>query len=214
MSELTLYELPPSPNNMKARIALGFKGLQFERSILELDQFPGDRSGIVAVSGQPRTPVLKHGSAVIFDSGAILRYLEANFRDTPPLFSTDFDEFGEIERWEAFGRSRLSEPVSIMFQKAFAPEKSADAIRRANELMRELVGCLEDRLAQTGFLVGGRLTAADVTGAPLVNLAMLSADAGSGPIGQFFAENLQLGEGYDRTREWVRTVLAHDPIAK
>lgn len=214
MSELTLYELPPSPNNMKARIGLGFKGLQFERSILELDRFPGDRSGIVAVSGQPRTPVLKHGGAVIFDSGAILRYLEANFRDTPPLFSTDFDEFGEIEHWEAFGRSRLSEPVSIMFRQAFAPEKSADAIRRANEMMRELVGRLEDRLSQTGFLVGGRLTAADVTGAPLVNLAMLSVDAGAGPISQFVAENLQLGEGCDRTREWVRTVLAHDPIAK
>lgn len=214
MNGLTLYELPPSPNNMKVRIGLGFKRLQFERSVLELDRFPGDRSGIVAVSGQPRTPVLKHGDAVIFDSGAILRYLEANFRDTPPLFSTDYDEFGEIERWEAFGRSRLSEPVNIMFQEAFAPEKSADNIRRANELMRELVGRVEDRLSQTGFLVGGRLTAADVTAAPLVNLAMLSADAGSGPIGQFFAETLRLGEGCDRTREWVRTVLAHDSLAK
>jgi glutathione S-transferase len=214
MSELTLYELPPSPNNVKVRIGLGFKGLQFERSILELDAFPGDRSGIVAVSGQPRTPVLKHASAVIFDSGAILRYLEANFRDTPPLFSTDFDEFGEIERWEAFGRSRLSEPVSIMFQEAFAPQKSADNIRRANELMGELVGQIEDRLSRTGFLVGERLTAADVTAAPMVNLAMLSADADLGPIGQFFAESLRLGKGCDRTREWVRAVLAHDPIAK
>jgi hypothetical protein len=32
MSELTLYELPPSPNNMKVRIGLGFKGLQFASS--------------------------------------------------------------------------------------------------------------------------------------------------------------------------------------
>jgi len=44
MSELTLYELPPSPNNMKVRVGLGFKGLQFERSVLKLDAFPGDRT--------------------------------------------------------------------------------------------------------------------------------------------------------------------------
>lgn len=80
--------------------------------------------------------------------------------------------------------------------------------------MSERVGHVEDRISQTGFAVGGRLTAADVTTAPLVNLGMLSADAASGPIGQFFAENPQLGDGCDRTREWVRTVLAHDPIAK
>jgi glutathione S-transferase len=213
MSDLTLYELPPSPNNLKVRVGLGFKGLPFERSVLELDQFPGDRSGVVAVSGQPRTPVLKHGSTVIFDSGAILRYLEANFRDTPPLFSEDYEEFGEIEHWEAFGRHGLSGPVSVMFGEAFATEKSDDNIRRAKERMRDLTGEIEHRLAEADFLVGGRLTAADVTAAPLVVLAMLSADTAPGPIGRFFAEQLRLGEGRDRTRKWVRDVLAHDPVA-
>jgi glutathione S-transferase len=213
MSDLTLYELPPSPNNQKVRIGLGFKGLPFERSILEFDRFPGDRSGIVAVSGQPRTPVLKHGGTVIFDSGAILRYLEANFRDAPSLFSEDYEEFGEIEQWEAFGRHGLSGPVSVMFTEAFAPEKNDDGIGRANQRMRDLTGEIERRLAETGFLVGGRLTAADVSTAPLVVLAMLSADTAPGPIGRFFAEHLQLGEDRDRTRQWVGSVLAHDPFA-
>ena len=208
---LKLFELPASPNNVKARIALGFKGLSFERSILQFNELPGDRSAIVEVSGQPRTPVLQHGETAIFDSGAIMRYLEANFPDTPRLFSTDYAEMGEIERWEWFGRGECSAPVGLIFGQAMAPDKDATVIRHAQETMRELTNRIEDQLAATGFLVGGRATAADVTAVPLVALTMLSASETAGPVVQFFAENFTLGDGRDRTRAWVEKVQAHDP---
>ncbi len=38
------------------------------------------------ISGQHLTPVIEHGEVVLFDSAAILRYLDAAFRETPPLF--------------------------------------------------------------------------------------------------------------------------------
>ena len=58
MSNLILHELTGSPNNVKVRIALGYKGLEYDRRPLELNDFPGDRSAVVKVSRQPRLPVL------------------------------------------------------------------------------------------------------------------------------------------------------------
>ena len=72
------------------------------------------------VSGQPLTPVLKHGEQVIFDSASILRYLEANFRDSPQLFSHDYAEMKKIEEWEWFARTDCSRPVGEVFRAAQA----------------------------------------------------------------------------------------------
>ena len=101
-TKVTLYEITGSSNSVKVRIALGYKGLEYDRQVVD----PGDRSSVVSVSRQPRLPVLQHGETVIFDSGAILRYLEANFPETAPIFSEDRATLGEIEEWELLGRSQ------------------------------------------------------------------------------------------------------------
>ena len=71
-TNLILHELTGSPNSVKARIALGYKGLKYDRKPVELSDFPGNRDSVVKLSRQPRLPVLQHGQTVIFDSGAIL----------------------------------------------------------------------------------------------------------------------------------------------
>ena len=210
MSQLQLHELPLSPNNIKVRIALGYKKLPYERHPLQLDQYPGDRSEIVKISGQPLTPVLLHGDRVIFDSGSILRYLEGNFRDTPPLFSHDLKTMRAIEEWEWTARTKLGECVGAIFREALAEEKNLDACRKASALMHEFTGPIEARLAESSFLVGDQLTAADCSAAPGIRYAMLPDAAATDPVSRFFCENLQLGDGRDRTRAWVQKVLAYD----
>ena len=79
---LKLWELVPSPNNIKVRLALGYKQVPFES--LEIDPF--DRSDVLEVSGQELTPVAQDRGVTIVDSEAILHYLDANYRDTPRLF--------------------------------------------------------------------------------------------------------------------------------
>ena len=72
-AKITLHELTGSPNNVRVRIGLGYKGLEYQRKPLELTgDFPGDRSEVVKLSGQPRLPVLQHGDTIIYDSRAIL----------------------------------------------------------------------------------------------------------------------------------------------
>ncbi|MGE0708963.1 MAG: glutathione S-transferase family protein [Planctomycetota bacterium] len=213
MSDLVLHELTGSPNSVKARIALGYKGLAYERVPLEMKAFPGDRAALVSLSRQPRTPVLVHGKTVVFDSGGILRYLEANFPGTPPLFTGDYQEFGEIERWELFARTQLGEPIGLVFGQAFAPAADEKVLVRARDLLSQATGALEDRLAGHEFLVTDHLSAADVVCAAPLYLTDLSAKSTEGqPISAFFAAHLPLGEDRPLTRAWLRRVLAHDPI--
>ena len=91
-------------NNMKVRVALGFKEIPYEFRAID----PRDRGEIVRLSGQHLTPVMVHGDTVLFDSAAILRYLEANFRDRPPLFGTSHREQWAIEDEELFARAILA----------------------------------------------------------------------------------------------------------
>ena len=208
---IRLHEIPPSPNNIKVRIALGYKQLEYERVPLTLEQYPGDRTEIIRVSRQPLTPVLVHGDHVMFDSASILRYLEANFPEAPPLFSGDWETMRAIEEWERMGRYKFSDPVSIIFDQAGRPEKDAGACRRASDLMHDLSGAIESELAQRPYLLTDHPTAGDVTVAPYVFLAMLPPEAAqNSPIAGFFQENLFLGDGRDRTREWVMRMMAYD----
>ena len=210
---LTLHELTGSPNNVKVRIALGYKGLKYDRKPLELDEFPGDRSSIVKLSRQPRLPLLQDDQTVIFGSDAILRYLEANYPDTPSIFSDDYQTFGEIEQWELFVRTQISEPIGMIFGQAFAPESDAQVIAKANELLNDRTGALEDKLNTGEFLVGEHLTAADIACvAPLYLADLTKENAGAHPIAGFFHAHLKLGEGREKTRSWVRRVMAYDPV--
>ena len=63
--ELTILGFETS-NNIKVRVALGFKEIPYEFRTID----PADRSEIVRLSGQHLTPVLVHGDRVLFDSAA------------------------------------------------------------------------------------------------------------------------------------------------
>ncbi len=93
---LKFWELPPSPNNTKVRMALRFKGIDFETVPVN----PRDRSDVVAASGQELTPVIEDRGIVLNDSEAILVYLDANYRDTPRMIPADRAGRKQADAWK------------------------------------------------------------------------------------------------------------------
>jgi len=79
---LKLWELTPSPNNTKVRMALRLKAIEFE----SIPVNPRKREGVIEASGQEATPAMEDRGIVLNDSEAILQYLDANYPDTPRLF--------------------------------------------------------------------------------------------------------------------------------
>lgn len=209
MSDLVLYDLALSPNSMKVRIGLAYKGLSYEKVPVALDD--QERARIVEVSGQPLTPVLTHGDVVVFDSAAILRYLDANFRDTPRLLPADRLRASETDRLERWARAQLVEPIGIVFTQLFSEAPDMTECVRASRLLNELTGEIERRLESSDWLVGDSMTLADVTAAPVVFPGMFPESmADMHPAVRFFHDNLKLGEGRERTREWCGRVVAYD----
>jgi len=190
--QITIYGFETS-NNMKVRIALKHKGIPFTFETID----PADRSEIVRLTGQPLTPVLVHGSSVLFDSAAILRYLDANFPDTPRLFAGSRERIWEIEEWEGFARHELAAGMKMMLPLRLAGEEDTEVAAHAQELFEEATAKLEKRLAEGEWLMGDEITAADITAAPVV---FRTEKAG-------FAT---LPAGRDRTRAWMDRVMAFD----
>ncbi|MHC4832000.1 MAG: glutathione S-transferase family protein [Planctomycetota bacterium] len=210
MADFILYELPPSPNNVKVRIALGYKGIPYERRMVEF----GDdtRDIVIKASGQPLTPAIEHGSVRLFGSAAILRYIDANFPDQGPrLFAATREGMYAIEEWEKFGRREAIQPLGMVINQMFSGQIDDEATKKANEMMAELSGKVEEQLNKTEFLAGDSMTAADITTAPVMFYAMIpEAVAATLPPAAFMRERLRLPEGRDKTRAWVNKVMAYD----
>ena len=207
MAPLVLYNLQPSPNSKKVRLALGFKGIAHET--VQAD--PMDRTAVVKVSGQPLTPVITHGDTVIFDSSAILRYLEANVKREPRLFSADYETMQAIERWEAFARTELAPPVGALFGQFFAQGVDKGVVAAANASFNDAARRLEKGLSSDGWLVGSTPTAADITCASWFGLSLLSPEQASvHPICGFFSENLHLDTEFQKIRGWYRSIDKYD----
>jgi glutathione S-transferase len=80
-------------------------------------------------------------------------------------------------------------------------------------MLNERTGPLEDKLSTGEFLIGDHLTAGDVACAAGLYLADLTDEQGaSHPISTFFHTNMHLGEGREKTRAWMRRVIAYDAI--
>lgn len=180
-------------NNFKVRAALGFKGIDYRFVTID----PQDRSGIIEISGQPFTPIMTHGDVTLFDSAAILRYIEANFPDTPKLFSDDYGTMRSIEGWEFFGRVDLHQPLAIMVRQRIAGTSDEAETARAAELFDDCTAKLEEVLRGQEWLAHTRMTAADITCAAVVHRVKVM-------------EAFAVPENRPATYAWTDKVMAYD----
>lgn len=190
----------------EAPLALKLKGLDYET--VAFDGFE-DREAVIEVSGQPLTPVLLDGERSIYDSFAILRYLDANFPG-PRLYSADRAEQQKIQEWERFGY-QLGGPLGMVAGQAFSGEIDDQATAEAQALWDSVPQPLEDALAGSPYLMGDAPTAADLSLAPFLRYTVSNPeDFPEGSPVRFVAERLRLGAHFPNTLAWIERVMALD----
>src|SRR6266704_5867910 len=85
---MKLYSGPLSLFARKVEIALGEKGLAFEREMVPFTQAAGyapKHPAVLAANPKAQVPVLVDGDLTLFDSTLIFEYLEDAYA-TPPLY--------------------------------------------------------------------------------------------------------------------------------
>jgi len=202
-SPVTLYALPASPNTMKVRAALAYKQIPHQR----IDIDPTRRDEIIRLSGQPLTPILKHGDAIVYDSYGILRYLDANWRGTGALYSADRPTMKVIESWELFARTDPGPAISAMFGQIREAQPDLAKIRGANETLNRSAAKVEETLTKGEWLVGAQPTAADFTvGMALYYGAVAAVGPEATPVAGLFAKHLKI-ENAPKTLGWIKRVM-------
>lgn len=218
--QFELHRIIGTPNNRKVEIGLRLKGLKPKI----VDHPAGnERDAIMQLSGQPLTPVLVHKECVIVDSGAILRYLDANFPETYPLFSDNAKRRRAIECWEAYSRWQIDPLVFRLFDiieelqqqdsRSFVDLVNAlsaehvEIVNEVNELFAARLEILETKLDNHSWLEEDRVTAADLAVAPMVSMWTIPKDApgvAQSQVAQFFSQHCVLPDKFARVRHWVR----------
>jgi glutathione S-transferase len=191
-SELVIHGFETS-NNLKVRVALGYKGLPYQFRSID----PADRDEVLRLSGQSLTPVMVHGDVVLFDSAAIMRYLDANFPDTPKLYGADRNVTWSIESWEGFARGELAAGMMAIVHMRLSGGDDATVVERGAAAVGAATRKLEARLRDHDWLVGDAMTAADI--APACVIARVQR-------GQLFA----LPDDIPHTLAWTERVMAYD----
>ena len=174
---MILYGSTISPFVRKVAAYAAEKGIELELKPVGIgDPDPAFRSA----SPFAKMPALVDGDYSLADSSAIIHYLEAKYPD-PPLIPADpqmrgrviwFDEWADTMLFGCGGKMFFNRIVAPRFLGRVGDLAVADAAER--DELPPLLDYLEGVIPDSGFLVGNRLTLADISVAsPFANFGHL-----------------------------------------
>lgn len=199
---MQLLATPFSTNVERVRLALGVKGLSAELVLVD----PADRGPVVRASGQPLVPVLLDGQAVIVDSQAILRHLDAAHPE-PSLFPRQPARRGEVDVFlDWFDRVWKVAPNAIEAEEG-RPEPDPGRLAALAAELRGSLPRFEALLDGRDFLLG-ELGAADLVAFPFLRYGLLREPGDDERFHAILAEHLALGHGFPRLAAWIRRLDA------
>ena len=215
---MLLYSGPLSLYARKVEIALGEKGLRFERVFVPFTQTTGyapKHPEVLRIHPLAKVPVLVDGDLELFDSTLIFEYLEDAYPE-PPLYPATPAGRARCRMVEVFADEVMIVPLSRLMHRTEPPGSDAD--RRAQQdvdavaaeaRLAELYGVLEAWLGEGTYFAGAQFEDAHF------EVAISVAD-----IAVFMAVEfaLRLGgpglEGHGRLAAWFARVSARPAFAK
>jgi glutathione S-transferase len=197
---MRLYRFEFSTNVERVTLALAHKGLEVESIWVD----PGDRSPVVVVSGQRLVPVLEHDGLVVFDSTAILRYLEDAFPD-PPLFPRDEAKRAEMDVFIEWFNRVYKRPPNELEAELLKPQPDVERVAGLVVAMVAHLAVHEALLAGRDYLLGDEFSAADCAAFPFLKYAHKIDDGDDELFHRILHERQPIDE-YPRLRAWIERV--------
>jgi glutathione S-transferase len=168
---VTLYYMSGSPYGWRAWLALAHKRIEHKLTTLSYDAGDLNKPEFAALTPRRRVPVLVDDHFVLFESAAIVEYIEERWPGEPRLFSADPRQRAierrmvrEADGYFAFGLERLVSAVLFTPVERRSPERIA---RICADLGSELARW---EAAIAGDYLAGTLSAVDFTLYPQIAL--------------------------------------------
>jgi glutathione S-transferase len=170
---LVLYYGSGSPYAWRAQFALEQKALPYELKILSFAAGDTRKPEFIALNPRHQVPVLVDGDFVLYESNAIVEYLDEAYPATgAPLFPGDLRTRALIRRMVLEVDNYFSERAEPVFEQAFfvkPEERNADKIAAGRKAIAEEFAMFTK--AMRGEFLAGPLSAADFALYPLVAFA-------------------------------------------
>jgi glutathione S-transferase len=176
MAELEIMGWPFSNYVRSIRMLCEEKGITYK-----LTPSRPQSPEIKAIHPAGQIPVMRHGNVTLFESKAIATYIDRTFPGQM-FIPDDTLEAAQVEQWVSYGNIKVDRWImrefvvpSVFFDKTRGPDTA-----RIAAALPEIDRCcmaLDAAVAQTGHLVGARLTYADMNVIPMLS-TLLNFPAG------------------------------------
>jgi glutathione S-transferase len=198
-----------SPFSWRVLLALEIKGLPYTNHLLQFSRQEHKSPQMLSLNFRGRVPVLKDGDYVVFESLAVLFYLDRKYRN-PPLFGRSPEEAGVIMRviceYQAYAEEHVMKIVNAFFARApgqtVLPEDLASSMHAVASEARSI----EARLAKSDWVVGESISAADIVIFP--SLQILLRVLARPDARELSSRFLPLEVNYPALSRWVERVEA------
>jgi glutathione S-transferase len=180
---VTLYYLSGSPFAWRVWLALAHKGIDFELKRMSYDAGDFAKPDFQALTPRRKVPVLVHDGFVLYESAAIVEYIEDRWPDKPRLFSADVQQRARERRLVREADQYFAEAMErLVVAVLFTPPEKRDPVRIAagSDDLRKELAVWEGMI--TGDHLAGALSAADFTLYPQIALVDRMAKRNPGLI--------------------------------
>ncbi|KAI0659289.1 glutathione S-transferase C-terminal-like protein [Cubamyces menziesii] len=155
------------PNPIKVAIVLEELGLEYDVVPISTQKGEQKNPEYLKLNPNGRTPTLvdhSNGDFVLWESNAILLYLIEKYDSEHKLSVTDANEKYTLVQWLFFQSSGQGPYFGQAFWFRYQhSEKLPSALERYQEEVLRVFGVLENVLSKQEWLVGGKLTIADLS---------------------------------------------------
>ena len=173
---IELYWGSGSPFAWRVMLTLEIKRLPYESKLLEFSKQEHKTPAYLQLNPRGKVPTLKDGECVLYESIAIMAYLDRKY-PPPPIFGSTAEETGliwrsvcECESYLLSANDKIIRPV--FFGKGL---DKVDEIQQAAQDIRQELKMIDKRLTNSDWLVGSEISAADISVFPVIQLLLRAA---------------------------------------
>jgi glutathione S-transferase len=202
---ITLYWGSGSPFSWRVMLALQYKNLTYDSQLLHFDKQEHQSPHMLRLNPRGRVPVLKDGDYVVFESVAILYYLDLKYPQ-PPIFGLTPEEAGVIMRviceFQSYAEPALQKIVEGVFSNQVTED--FDTLTDAMHLVAREARTIEGRLSKEKWIVGEHYTALDMVIFPWIQLLRRALNK---PVAaELGARFLPMERNYPALARWIERV--------
>lgn len=168
---LKFYRISGSPFAWRVHLALEHKRARYELVTLSVQEGDLDKAAYLAINPRGKAPSIVDDGFPLYESGAIVEYIEDRFPDGPRLFPEDVKGRALVRRIVSEVDSYVAPHhlglVRELFRKSDPAARDAAIIAKSRSGWLTELAFVEPRVLGD-FLAGDRLTAADLALYPFV----------------------------------------------